>query len=187
MLLQADQADQLKEFCAIMLCGHREEVFCRCKACMESPADDSDGVEAILYVLSGSDIDPDDPYGNVADADKQLVQPQSYLISSDAGAPELEDFFWYLENLKAARGLSFSIEKDAFSEDESIVEWLAEFSRQLEDLRIVNFDGGSEDFHFTIMTQADCERAMALFQALTARSSNAPYASYLITADTFQR
>jgi hypothetical protein len=33
---------------------------------------------------------------------------------------------------------------------------------------IVDFDGASEDYHFTFMSKDDCERAMDLFQKMTA-------------------
>ncbi|MDE6686068.1 MAG: hypothetical protein K2K17_01980 [Lachnospiraceae bacterium] len=58
MALDPSQMDVLKSFCALILCGHHEDVFQRCKECLE----------------------------NAADEDKQLVKPQYYLISSDAGA-----------------------------------------------------------------------------------------------------
>ncbi len=181
MLLNPHQANALQTFCDTILCGHNEAVFHRCKAYMENASDENDGIESGLYVLYGSDIDPDDPYRNVADADKQLVKPQFYLVSSDAGAPALEDFFWYVENIKSARELSFSVEKGNFSDDNSIVEWLAELSQQLEGLYIVNFDGGSEDYHFTIMGKSDCERAMEAFKNLTAHIHGYTYTSFLIT------
>ncbi len=183
MKLDSDRVDILKNFCAMILCGHREEVFRRCKDCVEKASDADDGIESILYVLSGSDVDENDPYQNVADKDKQLVKPQFYLISTDAGAPELEDFFWYIENIKTARGLSFPIDRENFSDDNSIVEWLAELSQQLEDLYIVDFGGSSEDYHFTIMNKDDCEKAIDLFHSLTTYISDNPYTSILITKD----
>ena len=43
----------------------------------------------------------------------------------------LEDFFWFIENIKTARGLDFTIDEEKFSDDDCIVEWLAELSAQL--------------------------------------------------------
>lgn len=181
MKLDSNRADMLKRFCATILCGHREEVFRRCKDCVEKASDEVDGMESVLYVISGRDIDESDPYHNVADEDKQLVKPQCYLISTDAGASELEDFFWFIENLKTARGLSFPIDKKKFSDHNSIVEWLEELSEQLEDLYIVNFAGNSEDFHFTIMDRDDSEKAIDSFKSLTADTSDDDDTSFLIT------
>lgn len=183
MTLNSDQIDALKKFCALILCGHNEKAFNRCKECLENAADGYGGIPAVLYVLSGHDSDPDDPFGNVADEDKQLVKPQYYFISSDAGAPDLEDFFWFVENLKTARGLHFDINKKNFSQDDCIVEWLAELSTQLANLHIVNFDGASEDYHFTIMKKDDCEKAMDLFKKMTASMDGYSYASFMITGD----
>lgn len=181
--LNSNQIEALKDFCALILCGYRKEVFCRCKECLENAADEYRGIPAVLYVLSGHDIDPEDPFGNIADEDKQLVKPQYYFISSDAGAPELEDFFWFIENIKTARGLDFTIDEEKFSDDNCIIEWLAELSVQLEDLYIVNFDGASEDYHFTIMNKEDCERAMDLFKKMTADIDGYSYTSFVITSD----
>ncbi|MDE6744333.1 MAG: hypothetical protein K2J95_10690 [Lachnospiraceae bacterium] len=183
MALDPSQMDVLKSFCALILCGHHEDVFQRCKECLENAADEYGGIPEVLYVLSGQDIDADDPFGNVADEDKQLVKPQYYLISSDAGAPALEDFFWFIENIKAARGLDFTVNEENFSDDDCIVEWLAELSAQLKDLSIVNFDGASEDYHFTIMNHDDCEKVMKLFERMTAHIDGYHYSSFVITSD----
>lgn len=183
MELNLSQTDVLKDFCALILCGHHEEAFRRCKEYLENAADEYGGIPDILYVLSGHDVDPDDPFGNMASEDKKSVKPQYYLISSDAGAPDLEDFFWFVENLRTARGLDFTIDKEKFSDDDCIVEWLAELSAQLEDLYIVDFDGASEDYHFTIMSKDDCERAMDLFQKMTAHIDGYTFKSFVITSD----
>ena len=108
-MIASNQINVLKEFCALMLCGHQENAFQHCKTCMESAADEYGGIPDVLYVLSGHAVDSEDPFGNVADLEKQPVKPQYYMVSSDAGAPALEDFFWFIENIKAARGLTFSI------------------------------------------------------------------------------
>ena len=183
MTLNVDQMEALKDFCSLILCGHKEEVFHRCKECWENAVDEYHGIPAVLYVLSGNDTDPDDLFENIADEDKQLVKPQYYLISSDAGAPDLEDFFWFIENIKTARGLDFTICEENFSEDDCIVEWLAELSTQLEDLYIIDFDGASEDYHFTIMNKEDCGKAMDLFKRMTDRIESYSYTSFIITSD----
>lgn len=183
MVLNLNQTDVLKDFCALILCGHNEEAFHRCKKYLENAADEYSGIPDILYVLSGHDVDPDDPFGNTASEDKQPVKPQYYLISSDAGAPDLEDFFWFIENLKTARGLDFTMDEEKFSDDGCIVEWLAELSAQLEDLYIVDFDGASEDYHFTIMNKDDCEKAMDLFQTMTAHIDGYSFKTFVITSD----
>lgn len=183
MALDPNQIDALRNFCDLILCGHKEEVFHRCKECLENATDEYSGIPAVLYVLSGHDTDPEDPFGNIADEDKQLVKSQYYFISSDAGAPDLEDFFWFIENIKMARGLDFTIDEENFSEDDCIIEWLAELSAQLEDLYIVNFDGGSEDYHFTIMNKEDCEKAMDLFKKMTEDIKGYSYTSFVITSD----
>lgn len=175
--------DALKEFCTLILCGHNENVFNRCKEHLKNATDELGGIPNVLYTLSGHDTDPDDPFGNIADADKQLVKSQYYFISSDAGAPCLEDFFWFIESIQKARGLDFVIDKKRFSDDNSIVEWLEELATQLEDLYIINFDGASEDYHFTIMNQADCEKAMDLFKRMTAYIDGYSYTSFFITSD----
>lgn len=105
------------------------------------------------------------------------------MVSSDAGAPDLEDFFWFIENIKTARGLDFTVNEDNFSDEDCIIEWLAELSAQLEDLYIVDFDGASEDYHFTIMKKEDCEKAMDLFQKLTAPIKGYSYTSCVITSE----
>ena len=183
MILNMSQTDVLKDFCALLLCGHQEKAFRRCKECMENAADEYGGIPDILYVLSGNDVDPDDPFGNNASEDRQLVKPQYYLISSDAGAPDLEDFFWFVENIKTARGLDFTVDEEKFSDDDCIVEWLAELSAQLEGLYIVNFDGASEDYHFTIMSKDDCDKAMDLFKKMTAHADGYSFTSYVISSD----
>ena len=183
MALNMEQIDALKNFCALILCGHNEEVFRRCRECMENADDEYGGIPEVLYVLSGNDSDTDDPFENTADEESQLVKPQYYFISSDAGAPGLEDFFWFIEKVKTARGLDFALDEERFSDDDCIVEWLAELSAQLEDLYIVDFDGASEDYHFTIMNKDDCEKAMALFKKMTAGIEGYSYSSFLITAD----
>ncbi len=183
MTLNTSQLGALKNFCALILCGHREDVFLRCKDCLEHAADEYGGIPAVLYVLSGHDIDPDDPYGNVAGADKQLVKSQYYFISSDAGAPAVQDFFWFIENIQTARGLHFTIDKEKFSNDDCIVEWLAELAAQLEDLYIVCFDGASEDYHFTILNKSDCEKAMDLFREMAAGIEGYSYTSFIIAED----
>ncbi len=183
MVLNSNQIDALKDFCALILCEYKEEVFQRCKECLESATDDG-GVADVLYVLSGNDTDPDNLIDeDIADEEKQLVKSQYYFVSSDAGAPELEDFFWYIDNIKTARGLDFSINEENFSEDDCIVEWLAELSAQLEDLYIVNFDGNSEDYHFTIMNKEESEKAMDLFQRMTDQICEYTYKSFVITSD----
>ncbi|MDE6686067.1 MAG: hypothetical protein K2K17_01975 [Lachnospiraceae bacterium] len=63
------------------------------------------------------------------------------------------------------------------------MEWLAELSAQLKDLSIVNFDGASEDYHFTIMNHDDCEKVMKLFERMTAHIDGYHYSSFLITSD----
>ncbi|MEZ3463170.1 MAG: hypothetical protein K1W23_13710 [Lachnospiraceae bacterium] len=183
MILNMSQTDVLKDFCALLLCGHQEKAFRRCKECMENAADEYGGIPDILYVLSGNDVDPDDPFGNMASDDKQSVKPQYYLISTDAGAPDLEDFFWFVENLRTARGLDFTIDEEKFSDDDCIVEWLAELAAQLENLYIVDFDGASEDYHFTIMSKNDCKKAMDLFQKMTSHIDGYTFKSFVITSD----
>ena len=60
------------------LCQYKEEVFQRCKECLESAADDC-GVADVLYVLSGDDTDPDNLIDeDIADEEKQLVKSQYY-------------------------------------------------------------------------------------------------------------
>lgn len=181
MILDAKQTSALKDFCSLILRRHDEKVFQRCKECLENAADEYGGIPAMLYVFSGHDVDPDDPFGNIAD--EQLVEPQTYLVSSDAGAPALEDFFWFVENLKAARGLDFALDEESFSDDDCIVEWLAELAGELKGLYIVNFDGASEDYHFTIMNQEDCEKAMDLFARLTAHLDGYSFGASVITED----
>ena len=183
MTLNSSQSEALEKFCDIIVCGRNEMVFKRCKECMENAEDEYGGIPDVLYVLSGQDTDQADPFGNVADADKQLLKQQYYFISSDAGAPDLDDFFIYIENIKAACGLSFTVNKEKCSCNDCIVEWLAELSAQLKDLYIVNFDGGSEDYHFTIMDKQDCEKAMALFGRLTTHIVGYKYSSFVITDD----
>ena len=183
MILNSDQLDALKDFCALILCGHNEAVFQRCKDYLENADDEYGGVPAVLYLLSGHDTDPADPFGNIADADKQLVKSQYYLISSDAGAPCTEDFFWFIENIKTARRLDLIVNREKFSDDDCIVEWLAELSEQLEDLYIVNFDGAGEDYHFTVMNKDDCEKVMELFRRMTAHIDGYSYTSCVITGD----
>lgn len=183
MALNSIQLEALKNFCALILCGHKEEVYQHCKDYLENAGDEYGGIPAVLYTLSGNDTDPDDPFGNTASEDKQYVNPQYYLVSSDAGAPDLEDFFWFIENIKTARGLDFTVNEDNFSDEDCIIEWLAELSAQLEDLYIVDFDGASEDYHFTIMKKEDCEKAMDLFQKLTAPIKGYSYTSCVITSE----
>lgn len=183
MGLDLNQANVLKDFCALILCGHHEKAFHRCKECLENAVDEYGGIPDMLYVLSGNDVDPDDPFGNMASEDKQTVKPQSYLISSDAGAPDLEDFFWFVENLKTSRGLDFALDEEKFSDEDCIVEWLAELAAQLEDLYIVDFDGASEDYHFTIMSKDDCEKVMDLFQKMTAHIDGYTFKAFVITDD----
>lgn len=183
MTLDSNQTEALKAFCTLILCGHREEVFLRCRECLENAADVYGGIPDVLYVLSGNDCEPGDPFGNTASPEKQLVKPQYYLVSSDAGAPDLEDFFWFIENIQAARGLAFTIDEEKFSDDDCIVEWLAELSRQLEGFSLINFDGASEDYHFTILRNEDCENAKALFQKITAHIEGYPYTAFEITED----
>lgn len=183
-MLGSNQAEALKDFCTLILCGYREDVFQRCKDCLESAADEYGGIPDVLYMLSGHAADPEDPFGNTADVEKQLVTPQYYFISSDAGAPALEDFFWFIENIKMARGLAFSIDKERFSENDCIVQWLAELAGQLKDLYcIVNFDGAGEDYHFTLLDKEDCARAMDLFGRLTAGINGYTYTAAIITDD----
>jgi len=183
MELHINQINALKEFCTLVLCGYDESVIQRCKAHLENIDNEYGGVPQALYVLSGQDVDDNDPFGNVADNDKQLVKPQYYFISSDAGAPNLEDFFWFVENLKEARGLDFTFDEEKFSDDNSIVEWLAELSTQLNGLYIVNFDGASEDYHFTILDQKECERARGLFKKMTNHIDSYTFDSFVITSD----
>lgn len=183
MVYGPGQLKALQAFCALILCGHQEPVFQRCKACLETAPDAYGGIPDVLYVLSGHDADPQDPFGNTAAPENQLVKPQFYLVSSDAGAPALEDFFWFIENIRAARGLVFSIEKERFSDDDCIVEWLAELARQLKGFSIVNFDGAGEDYHFTILHKADAEKAMDLFAEMTACIVGYPYSSFVLTDD----
>lgn len=183
MVLNSSQIDVLKNFCALILCGHNVKAFHRCRECMENAEDEYGGIPDVLYVLSGNDIDPDDPFGNVADDDKQAVKPQRYLISSDAGAPDLEDFFGFIEDIRTARGLDFTVEEERFSDDDCIVEWLAELSAQLEDLYIVNFDGAGEDYFFTIMNKEDCDKARDLFKKMTAHIDGYSFSSCIITSD----
>ena len=183
-MIASNQINVLKEFCALMLCGHQENAFQHCKTCMESAADEYGGIPDVLYVLSGHAVDSEDPFGNVADLEKQPVKPQYYMVSSDAGAQALEDFFCFIENKKAARGLTFSIHEEKFSDDDCIIEWLAELAGQLEgQYNIVNFDGASEDYHFTIMNKEDCEKAMNLFEQLTADIDGYSYKAFFITDD----
>ena len=47
----------------------------------------------------------------------------------------------------------------------------------------VNFDGASEDYHFTIMNKEDCEKAMNLFEQLTADIDGYSYKAFFITDD----
>jgi len=183
MELHSNQMDALREFCGLIIGGECDDVIRRCKAHMENAEDEYGGIPSVLYVLSGQDVDDDDPFGNIADDEKQLLKPQYCLISSDAGAPALEDFFWFVENLKKARGLDFTIDQGKFSNDDSIVEWLAELSTQLNGLYIVNFDGAGEDYHFTIMDQEDCEKARTLFRQMTAHIDGYTYGSFVITSD----
>lgn len=174
--------DALKEFCTLILCGHNEKVFNRCKEHIANASDPYGSIPEVLYTLSGHAIDPDDPFGNVSDEEKQLVKPQYYLISSDAGAPCLEDFFWFIEDgIQKARGLNFTIHKEKFSDHDCIVEWLVELSAQLENFYIVQFDGASEDYHFTIMNLSECKKAMDLFKRMTAHIDTYVYTSFLIT------
>lgn len=182
-MIHLSQINALKDFCSLILCGHHEDVFRRCIECMENADDEYGGIPDVLCVLSGHDRDPDDPFGNIADDDKQLVKSQSYLISSDAGAPCLEDFFWFIENIKAARGLDFTIDKDKFSDDDCIIEWLAELSAQLEGLYIVDFYGTGDEYNFTIMNQDDCEKAMNAFKKMTVHIDGHYYKSFIITND----
>ncbi len=183
MEVYSDQISALREFCALILCGHNEEVFRRCRGYLEQAEEEYGGIPEVLYVLSGHDADPEDLWGNVADEEKQAVKPQYYLVSSDAGAPELEDFFWYIENLRTARGLDFTVDQAGFSEEDCIVEWLAELSAQLKDLYILDFDGAGEDYHFTILNREDCEKARELFGRMTAPIEGYSYTSFLITED----
>ena len=183
MVLGLEQIDALKDFCAFILCGHKEDVFNCCKGYLENATDEYGGIPNILYVLSGNNTDPDDSFGNSMDKDKQLVKPQYYFISSDAGAPDLDDFFWFIDNIKTARGLDFSIHKENFSDDDCIVEWLAELSTQLDGLYIVNFDGASEDYHFTIMDKDDCGKAIDLFKRMTSHIDSYSYSCFVITGD----
>lgn len=182
MTLHSNQLDALKNFCALILCGPDEKVFHRCKEHLENATDEYGGIPAVLYTLSGQDIDSDDPFGNVADADKQLVTPQYYFISSDAGAPDLADFFWFIENIQTARGLAFTVDREKFSQEDCIAEWLEELAAQLKDLYIVNFDGASEDYHFTILNKEDCERAMDFFRKMAAPIDGYAYRSFIITS-----
>lgn len=174
--------DALRDFCSMILCGHNEKVFNRCKELLENVTDDAGGIPDVLYVLSGYDVDDSDSYHN--QREYQLVKAQYYFISSDAGAPCLEDFFWFVEDgIKMARELDFTIDRARFSDNDCIVEWLAELSSQLEDLYIVDFDGAGEDYHFTIMSKSECEKAMILFKKMTSHVKNYQYSSFLITSD----
>ena len=60
---------------------------------------------------------------------------------------------------------------------------MAELAAQLEDLYIVDFDGASEDYHFTIMNKGDCEKAMDLFSKMTAHIEGYTFKSFVITDD----
>lgn len=183
MTLNDEQAAALADFCALMLRGHNEGAFARCKEYLENAADEYGGVPEILYLMSGAAADPDDPWGNVADEEKQFAKPQYYLVSSDAGAPELEDFFWFVENIKEARGLDFALDRSKFSDGGALPEWLAELAAQLGGLCVVNFDGGGDDYHFTIMDEADCAKARRLFEKITSHIGGYSYASHVVTED----
>ena len=171
----------LSDFCTLMLCGDNEGAFTRCREYMEEAEDEYGGVPEILYLMSGMAADPDDPWGNVADEEKQFVKPQHYLISTDAGAPELDDFFWFVENVKKARSLDLALDKERFSAGGSITDWLPELAAQLNGLYVVNFDGGGDDYHFTIMDQEDCAEARRLFEKITAHIEGYSYTSFIIT------
>ena len=80
-------------------------------------------------------------------------------------------------------GLEFTLDEEKFSDDDCIVEWLAELAAQLEDLYIVDFDGASEDYHFTIMNKGDCEKAMDLFSKMTAHIDGYNFKTFIITDD----
>ena len=48
---------------------------------------------------------------------------------------------------------------------------------------IVDFDGASEDYHFTIMSKNDCKKAMDLFQKMTSHIDGYTFKSFVITSD----
>lgn len=171
------ESEALKEFCSLILCGHNEDVYQCCKYHLENSIEE-DGIAEILYILSGYET-----YSEDSEIDP-LVECQHYFISSDAGAPSLEDFFAFIEEgIMPARELQFSIHKENFSDEDCIIEWLAELAFQLKDLYIINFDVGSEDYHFTIMNKQDCERAMELFAKISSCDTSYEYSSMIITED----
>ncbi len=156
MNLKHEKKAALSDFCDLILCGHNEDVFQCCVKCFENDPDEATAAESVLYVLSGFQID-----------DARATEPQFYLVSTDSGSPELEDFFWFVDNIKKARGLSFTLDREKFSNDYCIDTWLSELAQQLSDLYIVIFDCVSEDFHFTIMNEDDSIKAMELFGRFT--------------------
>ncbi len=81
------------------------------------------------------------------------------------------------------RWLDFTVNKEEFSDDDCIVEWMAELSVQLKDLYIVDFDGASEEYHFTIMKKEDCKKAMDLFKKMAAHIEGYIDTSFVITGD----
>lgn len=170
MKLNSKQEDMLKGFCDIILCGHNEDVFRHCKKALENDSGEGCGVANVLYALSGFDAD-------------EMIEPQFYLVSTDAGAPELDDFFCYVENIKKARDLSFPVDSDRFSDSDAIDLWLEELSQQLDGAYIIHFAEGSEDYHFTIMNKSDCQKAAKLFKGFTEGIDDNTYDSYIIGED----
>ena len=166
MKLSSEQRNALSDFCDIILCGHNEDAFQCCVRCFENDPDETTAAESVLYVLSGFEIDG-----------TKVTEPQFYLVSTDSGAPELEDFFWFVDNIKKSRGLSFTLDSEKFSESCCIDTWLSELANQLNDLYIVSFDGVSEDFHFTIMNKDDSIKAMELFGRFTANIAGYEHSS----------
>lgn len=94
----------------------------------------------------------------------EIEDPLPAVITSDAGAPSLDDYYWYLDLLKKSRGVEFTLDKTKFSNDYAIDTWIYETAEQLppQGLCVCCFASQSDDYQFTIAAPEEAERIIAL-------------------------
>ncbi|MFI3200668.1 MAG: hypothetical protein R3Y54_03955 [Eubacteriales bacterium] len=161
--------DALRDFCSIILMNKHQDVI---KQCVKTMENDNESIADILLILSGYD-----DVGCVL-RDAALIDNDSYMISSDCGAPDLRSFFDYVDSLKKGRNLDFNYDEEKFSKDRAMDKWMAELVPQLTDLHILVFDGASDIYHYIIVNKETGDKAKVLFEKMAQHIT-----SYKYTAD----
>lgn len=149
--------EKFERLCKLIMCDDPNNLIPECLKAYSSGDRLADKYDTILceYFTCGA-------------LELEEVNENGMNIASSDRSALLDDFFWYLERIKQAQHVDFTIEAAKFDEEAFLEKWLYELARELssQNYKVCSFSSHDDNYNFSVFTDEEADEVVTLANAL---------------------